>query len=162
MAIEKFPHAYHITWGTYGTRLHGDPRGTVERRHNIFGEPIIDHDADWQRIEASQLRFPPRVLTTIQCRYAEGLAEMICQKGGWTLVAFAAAPDHVHVVLQADADGKAIRKWFKRWLGEALSEQWPLKKDQTWWAECGSVKWIFSQDYLERATHYVKNQRATR
>src|SRR5438045_3914517 len=22
--------AYHITWGTYGTRLHGDPRKTVD------------------------------------------------------------------------------------------------------------------------------------
>ncbi|MCH8164939.1 MAG: hypothetical protein IH889_04955 [Planctomycetes bacterium] len=28
------PLAYHITFGTYGTRLHGDPRGTVDRTLN--------------------------------------------------------------------------------------------------------------------------------
>src|SRR5688572_26695020 len=36
--------AYHITWGTYGMRLHGDPRGTVDRDHNALGSPIIRRD----------------------------------------------------------------------------------------------------------------------
>src|SRR5438876_12296826 len=35
--------AYHITWGTYGTRLHGDPRKTVDRQHNAYGEPILGY-----------------------------------------------------------------------------------------------------------------------
>jgi hypothetical protein len=29
-----FPLGYHITFGTYGTRLHRDPRGTVDRSVN--------------------------------------------------------------------------------------------------------------------------------
>jgi hypothetical protein len=41
-----YPLAYHITFGTYGTRLHGDERGTVERAHNVYGEPIVGMDAD--------------------------------------------------------------------------------------------------------------------
>jgi hypothetical protein len=35
------PLAYHITWGTYGTRLHGDKRGTVDRENNAFGTPVL-------------------------------------------------------------------------------------------------------------------------
>jgi hypothetical protein len=34
-----FPLAYHITWGTYGTRLHGDERGTVDRSANVLAIP---------------------------------------------------------------------------------------------------------------------------
>src|SRR5688500_18791040 len=36
--------AYHITWGTYGTRLHGDPRKTVDRLHNQYGDPVLGYD----------------------------------------------------------------------------------------------------------------------
>ncbi len=38
------PLAYHITWGTYGTRLHEDSRGTVDRENNSFGTPIVGPD----------------------------------------------------------------------------------------------------------------------
>jgi hypothetical protein len=41
------PIAYHITFGTYGTRLHGDPRGTVDRSMNRPGDPIIGADRAW-------------------------------------------------------------------------------------------------------------------
>ena len=34
------PLAYHITFGTYGTRLHGNERGSVDRAHNAPGEPF--------------------------------------------------------------------------------------------------------------------------
>jgi hypothetical protein len=38
---------YFITFSTYGTRLHGDPRGTVDRDHNILGEPLTDANESW-------------------------------------------------------------------------------------------------------------------
>src|SRR2546421_11369035 len=43
------PLAYHITWGTYGTRLHGDGRGTVDREHNEYGTPVLGPDPERQR-----------------------------------------------------------------------------------------------------------------
>jgi hypothetical protein len=33
--------AFHLTWATYGTRLHGDARNTVDRQHNQYGEPVV-------------------------------------------------------------------------------------------------------------------------
>jgi hypothetical protein len=45
------PLAYHITFGTYGTRLHGDDRGTVDQAHNFYGDLIAEKDEDWQQIE---------------------------------------------------------------------------------------------------------------
>jgi REP element-mobilizing transposase RayT len=157
----SFPLAYHITFGTYGTRLHGSDRPTVDRSQNKFGEPIIGKDAEWETIERSLLRFPPRVLTAEQRIFVERTIPDICIRGGWEFVATAAARDHVHNVIRASVEGLDVRKWLKRWISQAMTKRWPLMQDQVWWAECGSVKWIWEQDYLDRAVDYVNGQRAT-
>ncbi len=33
------PLAYFLTWTCYGTRIHGDPRGSVEKYNNVYGTP---------------------------------------------------------------------------------------------------------------------------
>ena len=37
--------AYFITFVSYGTWLHGDQRGSVDRNHNVFATPLLPHDA---------------------------------------------------------------------------------------------------------------------
>ena len=91
----------------------------------------------------------------------ERLVPGICVRGKWVLHACAAGPDHVHVVCSANVPGDAIRKWLKRWLGEGLRERWALRDGETFWAEAGSVKWIWTTDYFERVVPYVRGQRAT-
>ena len=154
------PMAYHITFGTYGTRLHGDARGTVDRRMNWPGEPIIGSDASWWGQERDRLRYPPVVLTGEQMGHAQASVPDICTRGGWQHHTCAAGPDHVHVVLTCEAEGERVRMWLKRWLGEALSRRWPLPNDATWWAEGGSVKWVWTEDYFDDVYRYVHGQRA--
>jgi REP element-mobilizing transposase RayT len=159
---DTWPLAYHITVGTYGTRLHGDDRGTVDRRMNRPGDPIIGHVEQWERMERAALRFPPRVFTPDQMRLVESLVPAVCDRGGWTVRARACAPDHLHVLVSGAADGSLIRKRMKRWLTQALAEHVPLEPEQTFWAECGSVKWVWTDEYLGRVDRYVHDQRATR
>jgi len=159
--VDDFPLAYHLTFGTYGTRLHGDPRGTVDRSHNRPGEPIIGADPAWWSREAASLRFPPVYLTLDQRRFAEATLPDICARGGWTHLICSAGPDHVHTLLSTAAEGAAVRRWLKRWLGEALSRRWPLPQGQSWWAEGGSVKWVWTQDYLDNVYEYILRQRST-
>jgi REP element-mobilizing transposase RayT len=160
MSIHR-PLAYHITFGTYGTRLHGDERGTVDRSLNQPGDPIIGSDWQWEQMDRNRLNFLPRIFTAEQMVLVESLIPDICVRGGWTLHACATGPDHVHNVLTGDADGDVIRKILKRWLGQALCRHIPLSPGETFWAECGSVKWIWDEEYLARATRYVHDQRAT-
>jgi REP element-mobilizing transposase RayT len=159
---DHFPLAFHITFGTYGTRLHGDDRGTVDRRFNQPGDPIIGSEPDWEFMELNKLRFPPRIFDLRQRQLVEQLIPDICVRGGWNLQARAAGKDHVHALLTAEADGDVIRKLLKRWLGQSLAVSLPLKPEQTFWAECGSVKWVWTPDYFERVKNYVLDQRATR
>jgi hypothetical protein len=118
--FDDFPLAYHLTFGTYGTRLHGDERGTVDRAMNQPGDPVIGRDEDWERMERNRLVCEPVLLTPEQRGFIERELPSICARGGWEPHAVAAAPNHVHVSLSARVEGKAIRKWLKRWLGEAI------------------------------------------
>jgi len=159
---DDIPLAFHITFGTYGTRLHGDPRGTVDRAHNRPGDPVLGADpARWIR-ESAAMRFPPIELTLEQRLFVEATIPRVCLRGGWQYHVGAAASEHVHTMLSAAVDGVSVRKWLKRWLGEALSERWPLPAGQSWWAEGGSVRWVWTEDYYQTIYDYICQQRTTR
>jgi hypothetical protein len=83
---------FHITFGTYGTRLHGDLRGTVDRDHNQFGTPVLGFDQHlWER-EKSNLKFDAVIFTREQMIFIEQTIPAICTRGGWAFITSAAGP----------------------------------------------------------------------
>ena len=56
---DSAPLAYFITFRAYGTWLHGDERGAVDRRHNDYGTPYLPVDEDWksQNVARSRKKF---------------------------------------------------------------------------------------------------------
>jgi REP element-mobilizing transposase RayT len=172
------PIAYHLTFGTYGTRLHGDQRGTVIRAMNRPGDPIIGRDEDWERIERSLLNFPPVVLSEAERLCIESHVLEVCERRDWTYHMAAGRADHVHVLLSAppERDAKAVRRWLKTWLGQVLSDVFPgaiprLERDgstpviaaahPTWWAEGGSIRWVWTREYYDTVFGYIVRQRTT-
>ena len=154
---------WHITFGTYGTRLHGDDRPTVDKQHNELNTPFVSRASDRLRSERERMKFPPRCLTIGQQVFVETELAGICERGGWTFRVCAAGPDHVHVLCDVvpEVHGEKVRRLIKRWLGQKLSEHWPLPKGATWWAEEGSNIAIHDETYLNNCFAYVFNQRAT-
>ncbi len=157
---------WHITFGTYGTRLHGDDRPTVDREHNRRGQGFVGRDADRAAGERNKMRGDPVHLAAPQRAVIETLIPDICKRGGWTY-RIAAAPDdedHVHVLLDADPsiDPDAILKWLKRWLGEAMTKRWNKPVSGTWWAKAGSTRPVDDETYLSNAYHYIRKQRTVR
>lgn len=82
---------WHITFGTYATRLHNDPRPTVDRRHNKINTPFPPHDPDRQQ----QPTHPPLLLTRDQCEHIEKTIPQLSERGGWTFIT-CAAPFEAH------------------------------------------------------------------
>jgi REP element-mobilizing transposase RayT len=155
--------AYHITWGTYGTRLHGDPRMTVDRQHNKASTPFLGYDEERWEWCKERLKYPAVVLTREQMMFIEKAIPMLCERGCWGYRACAAGPDHVHVVLSSEHEPQSIRRVLKRWLGQEMSKHWALGQgeERTWWAEGGSIRCIDDPRYLQNAVQYVNRQRAT-
>ncbi|HEY4235006.1 MAG TPA: hypothetical protein VGM76_16355 [Lacipirellulaceae bacterium] len=154
---------WHITFGTYGTRLHGGSRPSVDKQHNQIKEPFIPPTIEREEHERGRMKFPPCYLSQEQRDIAEVKIPGICVRGGWGYRVCSAAPDHVHLLCNVlpDVHGEKVRRLVKRWLGQALSEQFPLPDGASWWAEEGSNIAIHDEMYLNNAFGYIFRQRTT-
>jgi len=149
---------YHITVGTYGTRLHGGQAPTVALPQNRVGDPFVSFDPSlwlWRRDSMIQ---EPTYLTEEQRLFLEGVISNICERGGWLLHHFACQRDHFHLLLSSESDPKQIRRWVKTWFTQALNEKFGKKK---WFADYGSTKWINDENYYQAVVEYILQQRAS-
>ena len=159
--------AWHITVGTYCSRLHGGDEPTVDRTHNRRGEPFVGKLEARESIARHAARGPEVRLTQLQRESIEQLLPAICERGGWTHHIAAAPPppddDHFHILLDAQPHlhGRQIRKWLKRWLTEALEAQFDRPPGGCWWVEGGSTKPVKDELYFGNVFNYIKRQRTT-
>ncbi len=150
------PLAFHITIGTYGARLHGCDRPHVDLSHNTYGEPLAP--ANGFRADEARARMTHDAveMSVEQRREVEAAIRDVAARYGWVIHAMASKVDHTHVVVTADREGQALRDAIK-----AVASRWLNKRfaPRPWWAENGSVKHIWDDGYLGRATKYVNDQR---
>ena len=96
--LDPYRTTWHITFGTYGTRLHGGFAATVDKRHNQRGEPFVATSVERERVAKAKMKFPEVRLSSEQRRYTETSLPEICERGGWQYRIAAAQSDHVHVL----------------------------------------------------------------
>jgi hypothetical protein len=95
--------AYLITFHTYGTWLPGDPRGTVPRHQNRYGEPKRGRcDALMERARGL-LQSPPVVLEPEERVVVLNAFQEVCRHRSWALLAAHVRTNHVHIVVSAGA-----------------------------------------------------------
>jgi len=156
---------WHITWGTYGARLHGSARPTVDRRSAAIGDRFVQRNQQREQFETSIMLGDAVYLGDAQRCFVETTVVQLCERGGWTLRTCAAGieGDHIHVLLDADqaVHGEKIRRLLKRWLTQAMNEYFDRPESGKWWAIQGSNRVVDSDAYLNRAFPYIQKQRAT-
>ncbi len=161
------PHrtTWHITFGTYGARLHSGDRPTVDRAHNHRGQAFIGRDDEREKSERHIMRASAIALPVQVRSFIEETIPPLCIRGNWTYRTCAAPADedHVHTLLDIDPHihGKDVRKWLKRWLTEALNARFGKPPGGDWWAECGSTRPVKNLDYLNNVFPYICKQRTT-
>ena len=156
------PLAYFLTWTTYGTRLHGDPRGTVDREHNRVGEPPLAPDPLRRQRMYEKLSQPPFML----CARAQGAVQDVIRRHtelrGWRLRALATPVNHVHVVVDCRLPGEAVTKdpelvmeEYKSWGTRELRRLGLVGPDRRVWTDHGSTEWVNDDEGLHMAIDYV-------
>jgi REP element-mobilizing transposase RayT len=145
------PIAYFLTWSTYGTWLPGDSRGWVEYRHGwMLPDPILELESRALMTEDA-CTLSPAQRAAVEKQIAE-----TCQFRGWTLHAVNCRTNHIHVVLSAPkTKPKKIRSSLKAWATRCLKKQFDPSREN-WWAERGSIRFIFSDESFERVMFYVQ------
>ena len=81
------PRAYLITFRTYGTWLHGDERGSVDRFHKEFATPLLAARPRREAFERRLMRHDPVRLDTPRRRAVARAIRETCEIRGWTLLA---------------------------------------------------------------------------
>jgi len=111
--------------------------------------PLLELDcASRMTAEACRLNQSERTLVETQVHET-------CLHRGWTLYAANCRSNHMHIVIGSQfTDPKKIRRDIKAWCTRRLKEKSnPLR--QNWWAERGSIRYIWNSDSLSTVIEYV-------
>jgi len=149
---------YFITFSCYGTQLHGDDSGSVDRRHNVPGSRVLDsdpHRADSNRQRMDQPAYSlhaearPMVLASIR---------EVCSHGGWNLLAAHVRTNHVHVIVEAEVRPERIMNALKSYASRALNETGRDEPNRKRWSRHGSTRWLFKDQGVRDAIRYVVDE----
>jgi hypothetical protein len=103
------PVGYLITFRSYGTWLHGDRRGSVDRLHRIYGMPRLPPNNQRRQYELRSLAHRPAKLDSKQRAALEKAIRETCTIRKWLLWAFNIRTNHVHKVVSANCMSNMIK-----------------------------------------------------
>src|SRR5687768_6800846 len=140
--------AYFLTWTTYGTRLHGDDRGTVDRHHNMVGTPFLPSDPTRLSREVALMDAAPYVLAPEARILVEATIRRHCDVRTWRLNAANVRTTLVHVVVGCEGrvSPEAAMEQLKAWCTRRLRETGLAGSAQRVWTEHGSTRWLDSPE----------------
>src|SRR5438445_3454463 len=93
------PLAVFFTFRCYGTWLHGDERGSVDRNNNIYRSQRIPINSNWRKHSEELLLHPPVTLNAARRKSVEKAIRDLCTKRNWQILAINIRTNHVHVVV---------------------------------------------------------------
>ena len=154
----EIPLAYLITFRCYGTWLHGDERGSINRFNNQYCSPYLPANEKWRQYNEDKLVCKPVVLEVTHRSSIEAAVRETCSFRKWDIYALNIRTNHVHIVvcIGAKAPDLALNA-----LKANATRQ--MKQDGLWfhkrspWADKGSKRHLWNERSVERAVDYVLN-----
>lgn len=151
------PLGYLITFRCYGTWLHGDGRGSIDRRnYNRYGTPGMPVNKRILAEEERELRSPALLLDPAQRKVVELAIREVCEHRRYLLNAVNVRTNHVHSVVSAPFKPEHIMDSFKSYATRKLRGAGLLGKDTKPWARHGSTAYLWTEEQVRRAIEYVK------
>ena len=152
------PLAYLITWSCYGTHLWGSRAGSVDRRHNLYGSPLVRRNDQRNRSLERRLQEPPFRLDAPRREVVLQAVCDECQQRGWALRACHVRQSHVHSVVESTIAGTTTRSVLKSAASRYLSRRgFDLTRRKRWTAK-GSVRPLWTAKQVAAAVEYVVNR----
>jgi REP element-mobilizing transposase RayT len=154
---DHIPLAYFISIRCYGTWLHGDERGSVDRQHNIYGTPFLSRDEQREYEEFRLLKIPPVELDPARRTVVERAIREVCEYRNWLLRAINVRTNHVHTVVSADRRPEPVMTTFKTYATRRMIEAGIWQAGKKPWSRHGSTRWLWNLRSVDRACDYVIN-----
>ena len=153
------PIAYLITFTTYGTWLHGDKRGSVDKEHNRYSSVFVRPNSGLNRKEQIALKNHPFVLEKSQRVAVLKAILRVCEFREWFAHAVHVRSSHVHIVVSGEAKPGKMMVDFKayatRMIRKCNNEKTAVKK---YWTRHGSTKFIWTKESCASVMRYVRDE----
>jgi REP element-mobilizing transposase RayT len=147
---------YLITFRCYGTWLHGDERGSVDRRfYNRPGTSKIAPDIEKETRRATQLRGEPCVLDANKRRVVETAIREVCGVREYVLYAINVRTNHVHVVVGNSGKPERMMDSFKAYATKALRAAGMVGSGERVWSRHGSTRYLWTEEHIATAVEYA-------
>lgn len=151
----EFPLAYLITLRCYGTWLHGDARGSVDPKHNVFGAPRIAANQHLENADRKQLKHAPIILNTRQRKVVERAVRGVCDHREYVLLALNVRTNHVHGVITSMCKPETVLDALKAYATRALRQAGLIGLKTKPWARHGSTVYLWKEKDVAKAIEYV-------
>ena len=152
------PIGYLITFRCHGTWLHGDIRGSVDRTHNIYLSPRLEHVPARKGYVKSIAKHAPVYLDAHRRSCVERAIRDTCLRRGWHIYALNVRTNHIHVVVSAGSVRPDLMlNALKANATRQMREEGLWDSDRSPWAEKGSKRWLWKEINLSNAIEYVMN-----
>ena len=156
--MSEFPSAYLLTFSTYGTRLHGDERGSVNRERNGWEEPMLLHNLAWSAAEAGTMKQPPYVIDDARRGIITDAIKEVCEFRGWSLLASNVRSNHIHVIVQAFVRPERVVGDLKMMASRRLAEKLHESRARVRWTRHGSTRYLWTPESVGVAVRYVVDE----
>ena len=152
------PLGYLITFRCYGTWLHGDERGSIDRFHNKYKSPYLPQSDRRRDVSESQLQSAPVTLDPARRQSVEIAIREVCDHRKWHLHALNVRTNHVHMVVSlGTAKPERALNAFKAYATRRMRRDGNWQETHSPWADRGSKRHLWNEKSLALAIDYVLN-----
>lgn len=144
-----------MTFRCYGTWLHGDVRGSVDREHNSYGAPLVAPSEALRIRRTSMLKGAVVVLEPEHRAVVEQTLREVSAHRGWALHAINVRTNHVHAVVSGPCVPERILSAWKSWSTRRPREAGLIAPSGAVWSRHGSTRYLWTQESLADACIYV-------
>lgn len=155
------PCAYLITFRTYGTWLHGDDRGSVDRMHSAFDTPFLPADPRECRAADHRMTQIAFCLDPRQRHAVRDTITRVCGHHGWELHSLHVGTNHVHACISASELPERVMLALKTWSTRRLRQEKLVTESRRIWSRHGSTKYLWKPEQVVDACRYVEANRVS-
>ena len=154
--------AYFLTWTTYGTWLHGNAKGSVDKQHNVFETPLLPEEMERARREEQAMVQPAYLMDETQRAIVCKAIVNLARERHWRLWAVHVRANHVHVVVTVERDPGRLLSDFKGRASRDLTRAGFDNVDRKRWTRHGSTRHLFREGDVEAAITYTLDEQGDR
>ncbi|MBK8207753.1 MAG: hypothetical protein IPK87_13345 [Planctomycetes bacterium] len=151
------PIAYLLTTTTYGTWLHGDERGSVNRHGWSDRTRYLGPDPELEAHRRKLMKQPAFTFDAVSAGAVDCAIREHCTFKQWPLRALNVRTNHFHAVVLAVHDGARMLGAMKSRATRVLREGGLVAEDREIWTKRGAVTLLLTQEEVSAAVRYVED-----